>query len=168
MPRRQDDEGAVLAMGQGDARISRNARSGSNARNHFEADAFPGQGDRLFSPPSEDKGIPPFQPGDRFALSRLLHHQPIDIGLRDRLLASPLAGIYDLGLLPGQFEEPLVGEIIVDDDVRLLNAFPAADREQAGVPRPGSNQINFAVFLATHALHPPYRRLRQPPNMPPG
>jgi hypothetical protein len=82
------------------AGVSRSGERRGDSRNHLEGKVGGSERLRLFPAATKHKRIPALQPDNLFSRSRLLHQQPVDFFLRQRVRPCPLSGVDELGALP--------------------------------------------------------------------
>ena len=140
----ESDAGRVVAMGQRNAGIGRHRSCRGHARDDLEGDAVVDEFLGLLAAAAEDEGVAALEPRHDLALFRLPDDEAIDLVLGQRVAASLLAHVDELGIGPAMLQQPLVGEIIVDHHVGLLDAVQALDRDEAGVAGPGADEVDFA------------------------
>ena len=142
MARKHGKLRAMPAVRHGNARIGGTRNGGSNARYNFKSNAGSIQGFRLLSPPAEHIRVSPFQPHHFFPMAGQLDQQGIDFLLRQRMPGSSFA-----------YKNPFTGsgrpiqhlrgtQRVVHQHFRRFHQLPAADRNQTGVSRTRSKQID--------------------------
>ena len=78
-------------MGQGNARVSQNARGRRDARDDFKGDTGLAQVQGLFAAAAEDEGIAAFEADDDMALASAIDEECMDRVLRGALAATAFA-----------------------------------------------------------------------------
>lgn len=74
----------------------------------------------------------------------------MDFILRERVIASTLAGIDDFSAWRCQPEEQGVDERVVHDDVRAAQDFGASESKETGIARTCPDEVNAARFRFRH------------------
>ena len=160
MPRDDRKGNGHTAMGDGDARIGRNADCGSHARQHLERNAARKKHKRFLPAAPKDKGIAPFESDDRLAFIRLVRKQDIDILLPHRMLVGLLADIDPFCLRRHISENTLIRQMIIDNNIRLLQAVHRTDCQKARIPRTRADK----KYFSTHTAIPISFKISRPPT----
>jgi hypothetical protein len=108
----------------------------------FKRHSGGGQRLRLFPPSTEHEGIAALQTHHRFAGVRPVDQQAIDLALRRIFALAPAPDIEAFGALRSMPKQQRVGEKVVQDHLRLLKAFPAAQRQELRVAGTRSDQVD--------------------------
>ena len=138
------DEGervAAARIGERDAGVGRDRDRRRHAGHDLERDALLVQEQRLLAAAVEDERIAPLQAGDDLALARLLGEQVADRVLVDRLRRGG-ADVDALGIGACLAQQPRVHEVVVDDDIRGLQASEPARGDQVRCTGPGANEVD--------------------------
>ena len=143
----------VVAGDEGDGRgrlAVRDRQAGvrgrPDARRHprHDAEGHPGGVEvlRLLGPPAEDIGIAPLEPDHGPAFAGVADEHRVDLVLRHRALAPPLAGEDELGPRPGPGRASGVDQVVIHDHVGPRQGLRPGPGQEAGVPRPGADEID--------------------------
>ena len=134
----------MLAVGQRNAGVTRRGDDGRDARHDLERHAVPFQPGRLLAAPSKNVRVAALEPHDRLAVPGFLGEQPVQLLLRDGLVAGTFAAEDDLGRLRCERQQLAVDQCVVNHHVRPAQQLGTAHREQPGIPWPGAHKINFS------------------------
>jgi hypothetical protein len=107
-------------MGYRNTRIGRNRNRRRHTRHNLEFDPSSSHRFCLFSTPSENKGVAPFEPNHDLSLFGPIDEQPIDIGLVLILPTPPPTDIDALCCGWSILKQDRIGEIIVEDNIGSL------------------------------------------------
>ena len=99
---------------------------------------------RFLAAAIEDERVAPLEARDDAAFAGLLHQQVADGLLRHRA-GRGRADVDPLGMRGRLCQQPLVDEVVVDDDVGHRQARQAAHGDQPGITWPGADQIDLAA-----------------------
>ena len=121
---------ARAGIRDGNARIRQTSNRRGNAGHDLEGDALLVQEQRLLAAAVEHERVTPFQPDDRPALACLLGQQKADRILVERLRRGG-PHVDQLGARLRQPQQPPMHAMVVDDDVRRLEATLAAHARRA-------------------------------------
>ena len=148
------------AMRHRDARIGRDADRRGHARQHLEGDAACKEYERLLAAAPKDKWIAALEANNRLPLIRFVRQQDIDILLPHRMLAGLLSDIDALCLSGHIGENALVREVVIDDDIRLLQAVHCANRQKARIARTRADK----KYFSAHTVIPISFKISRPPT----
>jgi hypothetical protein len=113
--------------------------------------AYAGPATDDFAAAPEDERIAAFEAYDDLAFLGLVHEELVDLILRQRMRAGPLADVHDLGGFRDARRDVVRHERIEGDEIRLRDQFRGAQGEQTGVAGAGADEINLPyVFFDTH------------------
>src|ERR1700690_2740145 len=144
MAREQHDGGAVGPGGEGDARIGGRAEGRSDPGDDLKGDSGRGQSGRLLAPAPEYEWIAALEPDDRLSLKRQPHKGLVDLALGPAELPALLSREHALAIRPGHVEEPGGDQVVVHHDIRLAQHPAGLEREELGIPGPGSDKVHDA------------------------
>ena len=102
-------------------------------------------------PAAQDVGVPALEAHHAVALERLFDEDPVDLRLRDRVVAWGLADFDDPDVRGEFVQESARAQAVGDDDVGLAQEPAAADRDEAGVARTAADQCNSSLVRAAPA-----------------
>ena len=142
MPRYESDRLCVVAVRERDTRIRRDPVRGRNARHDLKWNPLFGEGFNLLTAAPEDEGIAAFDPQHPFALARQLHHQRVDILLRQRVVVALFADINPLRVLAHQVHDGVRHQGVMQYDVRLLHQTQCAKGQQIRISGARAHQID--------------------------
>ncbi len=128
-------------MRQRHARIRGDSERRGDAGDHFERNAGVGERFGLFAATAENEGIAALQPHHREPPAR-----PVDKHLADLFLCVGVHGfllpyIKPLGCGRCEFEQRVIGQMIVEDGVGRGEDAPALPGDQFGIAGPGAHEI---------------------------
>ncbi len=118
----QGNTRGYVAVSQRNTGISSGGKTGGHSGDHLKGDTPLFQVGRFLASPSEDIRIAPFQPHHQLAGSGSLCQQRVGLLLWQRVIPSHLADVDLLGFLRGVIEQQRVGQVVVDDHIRLGQA----------------------------------------------
>lgn len=148
-----EDHGlGMVAMGQWNAGVSGAAAGGGDAGDDLEGDALLHQCFDLLAAAAEDEGIAPLEPHHALAFAGQPDQQPVDLVLRQRVLAARLAGVDARGIDARQAHDIGRYEAVVDDDIGFLERSQSLEGKQIRIAGAGPDQGN-----ETHACVRPSR-----------
>ena len=111
----------------------------------------------LLAAAAENERVSAFEPHDHIFAS-LFDQKGVYRRLAKGMIAAFLADVDTFGAGRGEFEQFLIGQVIENDHLGLLEDFLSPDRQKTGVPRSGPHEIDFAFFhcdfLSTIDLRP--------------
>ena len=153
------------AVGDGDPRVGGGGHSGRDAGDDLERDPRRPQRERLLAAAAEDERVAALQPHDGPPGAGVLEHQLLGPLLRDGLAAALLADEQQLGVRPRALERAGADEPVIEDHVGAGDQLERPGRQQAGVARPGADEVHAARSAAAHgrtaAAPPPPGRSQQ-------
>src|SRR5207302_1930099 len=97
---------------------------------------------RLLAASPEHERIAPFEPHDSPPGRAVLYKHSLDLRLRGRLAAAPLAHVDELGIRARVLERAGRDQPVINDHLRRRDQLERSRREQAGVPRPGPHEVD--------------------------
>jgi hypothetical protein len=86
------------------------------------------------------------------ALEGLIDKDLVDLTLGKRVVATLLAHVDQAGILADPAEEFLVGQVVIDDDIGLLEALDPAQRNEPRVPGACAYDVDFTFFTQSKPL----------------
>ena len=137
-------------MGDRDAGVGRASNRRRNARHDLDRNARRDQLLGLFAAATEDEWIAAFEAHDALPLLRLVDEQLIDLVLRQRVCAGPLADIHDLGRRRETIDDVGGDKRVDGDEIGVGDQFRGSDREKTGVAGTGADEKDFAL----HEINP--------------
>ena len=146
MARHEGDGRGVVPVGKRDPRIGGNGDGGRHAGNDLERDARLPEDLRLLAAAAEDEGVAALEAGHDVPPPGLLDEAPVDLLLGEGVVAPLLAGVDPTGLLSGMEKNLRADQMVVDDHIRLPDAFRPAEGDQTRIARSGADDIDFAFF----------------------
>ena len=159
----------VVAMGQRNPGIGRRAGRGCNSGTNLKRNAVFSERFDLLATAPEHEGVTPLETQHALALARETHHQRANVGLRQLVVAWPLAHIDPLDPRRDEVHDAGVGEAIPEDDVGAAHQSKRTQRQQVGIARTGAHEIDLAhrscraMALACDGVNP-LRRARLAPR----
>ena len=162
MRRDEHDARGVPPVRERNLRRSRRAERRGDSWNHLEFDPRRAQRFHFLARAAEQQRIAALEPRDDFPFARQLHHQRIDLGLRNSFRAATLSDVHHLRGRRKDAQKFLRHEIIVQHDVGRLQHAPRFARQQFRVARSRAHEINFFrhfadcsnLFSQWHRLQP--------------
>ena len=148
------------AMRHRDARIGRNADRRGHAWQHLEGDAACKEYERLLAAAPKDKWIAALETNNRLPLIRLVREEHVDVFLPHRMFAGLLSDIDALCLSGHIGENTLIRKMIVDDDIRILQAVHCANRQKARITRTRADK----KYFSAHTVIPISFKISRPPT----
>ena len=134
-------------MGERDSGASGCRVGGADPRNDFKWDVFREEGEGLFTAPSEDEWVSPFETDDDLSHSSVGDHQTLDPFLFiERRMPAALTDVDVLGIW-GMLQEGRINQTIIKDDISLRQGGHTFQRDQFRITRTGSNYVNSAFHL---------------------
>ena len=127
-------------------RSGQRRQAGRNARNDAERNACRRQRHRLLAAAAEYEGIAALEPQHPLAGARQSNQPLADIGLQRRRLAAALAGKFEPRLRPGQRQDALIDQRVVNHDISLRQTGQRIEREQARIAGPSAGEPDMAGF----------------------
>lgn len=146
-------------MRHGDARIGGNADRRGHARQNLKGNPALQQEQCLFAAAPKDEGVAPLEPNDRLSLRRLVGEEHIDVLLAHRVLAGLFSNVDELGIRRRIGKNALVGEMIIDDDLRAFHTLHRAHGQKARIPGTRADKKNCSI----HTLIPISFKISRPP-----
>src|SRR5262245_38072581 len=140
-----------LPMGNWNTGVSRHSHCGANARDDLERDFGISQRFRLFAAATKNEWIATLEPHDLAAKPGVVNECSVDFFLSDAMAAGLLADKNPGGCRRRLLEKFNVHQLIVNDNLSAVQQLQSADGDQARIPRPRADEINFAC---THDLAP--------------
>ena len=134
----------VRAVRERNAAVGRDSQRRSNTGHHFERNARVRQRFQFFAAASKDKRVAAFEPHHVQAAARAVDHHGADFFLRKSVHRFLFADVNALAILGREFEQVLVGQVVVKDGVgdrEQLAPFPG---DEAGVAGARADEINLA------------------------
>lgn len=144
MGREKVQAGIASAAGQRPARDGSRSACRRHPRHHRPVEARGIECGGLLVEPPEDRGIAPLQPHHHPPRCGFAHEQVVDVGLCPGRAIGNLAHGNDPGLATGKFKDRGVDQPVVHDDIRLVQEPPRLQRQEFGIPRPGTDQMHDA------------------------
>ena len=141
MPRDDGERGRDSAVRDGDARVGGHGNRRRDARHDLKRDAVFLKQHALFAAAPKDEGIAAFQAHDGLPFLRLQDDEPADILLLHRVMRGCLADVDALGVLRRKAEDAVIGEAVVDDDVRRAQAVHRFHRDETPVAWTCSDEV---------------------------
>ena len=158
---RDDGKGDCdTAMCHGDARIGGNTDRRGHARQYLKWNIAFKKHKCFLAPASKDKGITALEPNDNLALVRLVRQQDVDILLPHCMLAGLLSDIDTLCVGGYIGENTLIREVVIDDDIRRLQAVHCANRQKARIARTRADK----KYFSAHTVIPISFKISRPPT----
>ena len=146
---RDDGKGDCdTAMCHGDARIGGNTDRRGHARQYLKWNIAFKKHKCFLAPASKNKGITALEPNNNLALVRLVRQQDVDILLPHCMLAGLLSDIDTLCVGGYIGENTLIREVVIDDDIRRLQAVHCANRQKARIARTRADKKYFSAHTA--------------------
>ena len=142
MPRDERDAAGELAVGHRDPGVGRSGDAGGHARHDLELDARLPQHQRLLAAATEHQRVAALEPHDPAPGAAVLDEQPVDLRLRHLRPAALLADVDELGIRARVPQRLRRDQAVVEDDVGRGDQLDRADGEQAGVARPGPDEVD--------------------------
>jgi len=136
--------GGVVAVGDGDSRISRSGNGAGDAGDDLEADTGFGELSGFLSATTEEHGVAAFQTGDGLALAGEFDDEGIDLILRQGVVASFFTDVDFFRALFGIAKEVGIAEVVIDEDVGDLDALLAFDGHETGITWAGADEVTDA------------------------
>jgi hypothetical protein len=136
------------------ARVGWDGDSGRHARHDFERHSSRRNGFGFFSASPEDEGISALQSHHDLPRLCTLDQQLIDFRLVLVPAAPPSSHINPLRVRGRMVQQHRICEVIVQDDIGLLKAFLALDRQQPWVSGTCTHQIHDATTCTCHGTFP--------------
>ncbi len=131
-------------MGQGDARVGGGAGGRRDPGNELVLDAVPDELLRFFRPAPVNQGVAPLEPGHLLAGPGFFHEKPVDLILLQGMVMAGFSRVDDFAPLAGILKEFLIGQIVVDDHIRVPDAFDGPQGNQLRMARACADQKDFA------------------------
>ena len=138
------------AIGERHPGVGSRPQGGRDSRHDFERDARLLQGFELLGHPGKQQRIASLESHDRFACPSRFNHPPVHFGLGEHASRAVLAQANPLRFGGNMVQQLGGGQIVVQDHLGLLQAAHSAQRNQPGVSRTGSHQVNFAQGRDVH------------------
>jgi hypothetical protein len=132
-------------MGHGDPRVGRDRRGRRDPWNHLEPDAGGRQSLRLLTTAAEDERVAALKTDDPQPVLRQRNEEIADLPLRDPS-APTLADEEPLGVRWRLLDKLGHHETVVDERVAGANEVKTANRDQAGVSRARSDEVDRPVL----------------------
>ena len=142
----QHDHVARLGIRQRHTRVGGSRDRHGHSRHHFERNPLLVQEDGFLAAAVEDERVTPLQPHDDLALARLVGEQVADGVLIERLGRGG-ADVDALGLGTGGAHRRGGHAVIVEDDIGMGHAVPAAHRHQRRIARSGADDVDEWRFV---------------------
>ena len=146
------DAGRIVPVRERNARIGGNRRCRRHSRNDLKGNIIIDEHLGLLTSPPEDERVPAFQAGDSVPFSRLLDDQTADLRLGKRMGTTLLSDIDKFCIRPTLVEQAVIGQVIVDDYVCLLNTLQSFHRDETRITGTGADEINFSALLCHTVL----------------
>ena len=137
----RDGRGRV-AVRDRDARVRRDPDPRGHPRHDLHRDPRGVQVLGLLGPTAEDERVAPLEPDHPAALACVLDQQGVDLLLRHGAVADRLARADPEGGGGGQVEQARARQVVVDHHVGPRQDLGAPAGQQAGIARPGPDQID--------------------------
>jgi len=138
------DRGGDVAMGHRDAGIGEPADPGGDPGHDAKRNLRGGERQGLLAAAPEDAGVASLQPQHPVSLPGQMDQSRGDVGLARRRPAAALAGKFEDGAGPCQFEDARVDQRVVDHSVGIVERVQRQGREQPRIARPGADQPDAA------------------------
>ena len=157
---RDDGKGDChTAMCHGDARIGRYTDRRGHARQHLKRNVAFKKYKCFLPTASENEWVAALEPNDNLALVRLVRQQDIDILLPHCMLVGLFSDIDALCIGGYIGENTLVREMVIDDDIRRLQAVHCTNRQKARIARTRADK----KYFSAHAVIPISFKISRPP-----
>ena len=112
-----------------------------DSRNDLEAEPCGGKRLGFLTAPAEEEGVAPLEAHHALSGGGVLHQQGVGLLLLEGVPPRGLARIDDFGACRHMPQEFGVGEVVVEDDLGLLEAIAAPERDESRVPGAGSDEM---------------------------
>jgi hypothetical protein len=146
VPAQQHDRVARFGVRQRNARVRGSRDHHGHPGHHFERNALLVEEDGFLAAAVEDERVAPFQPHHNLAFARLVGEQVADGVLIERLGRGG-ADVDALGIRTGAPHRRGGHAVIVEDDIGIGHAIPAAHRQQRRIARSRADDVNEWSFV---------------------
>ena len=133
--------GVVIAVGHRDACVARAADGRADARHDLEGDACGREFRSFLATASEDHRVAAFEAHHGFAGPGFLDDELVGFILGEHVVLGTFTRVDFFASGFGPIEEFLVGERVVNEDVREFDAFLGAQRDKTEVAGAGAYKI---------------------------
>ena len=138
---RDDREAArQTAVGDGDARRSRDGDGARDPRDHLDGNARTLAGDRLLPASPQDVGVPALEADHSLASTGQVDQERIDLRLTHDVLATSLGGVDDLRVRVQVLQQPARSQRVDDDHVRLAQQLQTTGGDEVVAARASAHQ----------------------------
>ena len=148
VPRRDVHRRRDAPLGDRDAGQRGHAERGGDAGHDGDLDPGRAAGVHLFPAAAEHVGVAALEPHDGEPLQRPVDEDPVDLGLRHRVVGRALADVDDLDVGGQPVEQAGGAEPVGDDDVGGREGLEPGDRHQARVARAAADEHDPSAPLA--------------------
>src|SRR5229473_5153143 len=136
VPCHDGDRRCAVAMGNGNARVSRYRNGRTHTRHNLKRDASCSQSQSLLTTSPKDERVAPFQTHHQASLVRIRDEQGIDLLLFHGVTSRFLANKHSPGLRRRFLKEKRTNQAIVDHDISRTKAAQALERNQFRITWP--------------------------------